>query len=185
MKKIVPALILLVMTGSANAITDISAGLFGGLNFPVAQEDSKSGNGFGLRAKFSPSPMIAGSVFYENRSFGDPELTILGQTMTTDGGKVTAFGVEAMIGSVGGGMGPHFYWALGISNYKWTRDGYEDLSKIGYHLGPGFELVVPANIGLEIRGKFEIVPTDGGGSRKNALVFIGVNYHFGLPAGGM
>jgi len=185
MRRIVLIVILFAMTGSAYALTDISAGLFGGLNYPVVQDDAKSGNGFGLKAKFAPTPMIGGSVFYENRSFGDPEITVLGQTMSTDGGKVTIIGVEAMIGSVGGGMGPHFYWAVGISSYKWTRDNFEDLSKVGYHLGPGFEMVVPANIGLEIRAKFEIVPTDGGGSRKNALVFVGANYHFGLPVGGM
>ena len=185
MKKIIPIILILVMSGSASALSDISVGVFGGLNFPLAQEDTESGNGFGLKAKFSPMPMIAGSVFYESRSFGDPELTILGQTMTTDGGKVASLGAEALIGNVGGGMGPHFYWTLGISSYKWTRDGYDDFSEIGYHLGPGFELVLAMNIGLEIRGKFEVVPTDGGGSRKNAVVFIGANYHIGLPAGGM
>lgn len=185
MRKIVIVLFLICMAGTAQALSDISLGVFGGANFPVVQDDAKSGSGFGLKAKFSPAPMIAGDIFFESRSFGDPELTIAGQTMTTDGGKVTSFGVEALIGNTGGGLGPHFYWALGISSYKWTRDGYEDLSKVGYHLGPGFEFVVPANIGIEFRGKFEIVPTDGGGSRKNALLFVGANYHIGLPTGGM
>lgn len=185
MKKVLPIILLLLMAGPASALTDISVGVFGGMNFPIVQDDAKSGNGFGLKAKFSPAPIIAGSAFFENRTFGDPELTLFNQTMTTDGGKVTALGIEALIGNVGGGMGPHFYWALGLCQYKWKRDGFEDLSKVGYHLGPGFEMIVPANIGLEIRAKFEIVPTDGGGSRKNVLAFIGANYHFGLPAGGM
>ena len=185
MKKLIPIIIILAMTASASALTDISVGAFGGLNVPLVQDDAKSGNGFGVKAKFSPVPMIAGSVFYENRAFGDPELTIFGQTMTSDGGKVSAFGAEALIGNVDGGMGPHFYWTIGLCSYKWTRDGHDDLSKVGFHLGPGLELVLAMNIGLEIRGKFEVVPTDGGGSRKNALVFIGANYHFGLPAGGI
>lgn len=185
MKKIIPIFLILVMTGTSSALTDISVGAFGGLNIPLVQDDAKSGNGFGVKAKFSPVPMIAGAVFYESRDFGDPELTIFGQTMSIDGGKVSAFGAEVLIGNVGGGMGPHFYWTVGFCSYKWTRDGQDDLSKIGYHIGPGFELVLPVNIGLEIRGKFEVIPTDGGGSRKNALVFIGANYHFGLPAGGI
>lgn len=185
MKNLLPILLILAMASPAYAISDVSIGAFGGMNFPIVQDDAAAGSGFGLKAKFSPMPVIAGAVYFESRSFGDPELTLFGQTMTTDGGKVTSFGIEALIGAAGGGMGPHFYWTLGLSSYKWTRDGYEDLSEIGYHLGPGFEFVFPANIGIEIRGKFEIVPTDGGGSRKNALVFLGANYHFGLPAGGM
>ena len=185
MKKLMPIILILVLSGSAGALTDISVGAYGGLNYPLAQDDTKSGSGFGLKAKFSPMPMIAGSVFYESRAFGDPELTILGQTMTSDGGKVSALGAEALIGNVGGGVGPHFYWTVGLCSYKWTRDNQDDFSEIGYHLGPGFELILPVNIGLEIRGKFEIVPTDGGGSRKNAVVFIGANYHIGLPSGGM
>ncbi len=181
MRKFIALIIFTLSAGQALALTDISIGAFGGLNIPVAQEDAKTGNAFGLKAKFSPSPMIGGSIFYENRAFGDPEITVGGLTMSIDGGKVTSFGAELLIGNVGGAAGPHFYWALGISNYQWKRDGFEDHTKVGYHLGPGFELVLPAaNIGIEGRGKFEIVPTGSGGSRKNALVFVGVNYHFGL-----
>ncbi len=185
MKKLLLMLFFLAMTGSAWALTDISIGAFGGLNTPIVQDDAKLGNGFGLKARVSPSPMIGGALFFEMRSFGDPELTIREMTpqevtMSSDGGKVTAFGVEALIGSTGGGPGPHFYWTIGLSSYKWTRDGHDDVSEIGYHLGPGVEIVLPANIGIEGRAKFEIVPTDGGGSRKNLLIFFGANYHFGL-----
>ncbi len=180
MRKLLPILLFLAMTGSAWALTDISVGAFGGLNTPIVQDDAKSGTGFGLKAKISPSPMIAGVLFFESRSFGDPELTIQGTTMSSDGGKVTAFGVEALIGSTGGGPGPHFYWTIGLSSYKWTRDGYDDVTEVGYHLGPGLEIVFPANIGIEGRAKFEVVPIDGGGSRKNILIFVGANYHFGL-----
>ena len=180
MRKLLLMLLLPAMTGSAWALTDISVGAFGGLNTPIVQDDAKSGSGFGLKAKISPSPMLAGAVFFESRSFGDPELTVQGETMSSDGGKVTAFGAEALIGNTGGGPGPHFYWAIGLGSYKWTRDGYDDVSKVGYHLGPGFEIVLPVKIGIEGRAKFEIVPTDGGGSRKNILIFVGANYHFGL-----
>ncbi|MEE8417796.1 MAG: hypothetical protein V3S06_03950 [candidate division Zixibacteria bacterium] len=180
MRKLLLMLFFLTMTGSAWALTDISVGAFGGLNTPIVQDDAKLGNGFGVKAKISPSPMIAGVLFFESRSFGDPELTIQGTTMSSDGGKVTAFGVEALIGSTGGGPGPHFYWAIGLSSYKWTRDGYDDVSEVSYHVGPGLEIVFPANIGIEGRAKFEVVPTDGGGSRKNILIFVGANYHFGL-----
>ena len=124
--------------------------------------------------------MIAASAFYEARSFGDPSIDVGAVSMTTDGGKVSSFGVEALIGKTGGGTGLHFNWAIGISSNKWTRDNWEDLTKTGYHIGPGIEIGLPSNIGPEIKGKFELVPTDGEGSRKNAIVSAGVNYHLGI-----
>lgn len=183
MKKFLPMVFLLAATNAAWALTDLSAGVYGGLNAPIVQEDAKSGSGFGLKAKFSPSSFMAATAFYESRKYGNPEITVFGQNMSIDGGKVTSIGAEVLLGNTGGNPGPHFYWALGISNYKWKRTGMQDLSKVGYHLGPGLELILPAKIGLELRGKFEIVPTDGGGSRKNALVYFGANYHFGLGGG--
>jgi hypothetical protein len=185
MKKTLPLIAVLLLTGSAWALTDISLGVYGGLNAPLAQEDAKSGTGFGLRLKVAPVPMFAGAAFFESRSFGDPEVTVfagtpLEQTTTNDGGKVTVFGAEALLGSPGGGFGPHFYFMAGIANYKWKRDNFEDLSKVGYHIGPGLEVIFPPGIGLEGKAKFEIVPTDGGGSRKNLLLFVGANYHLGI-----
>jgi hypothetical protein len=191
MKRIVPVMAILFLvpgilwTGRANALTDLALGVYGGLNAPVAQQDARSGAGFGFRIKFAPTPLLGASAFFETRSYGDPEETILEgqpgeQTVTSDGGKVTVFGVEGLIGNVGGGPGPHFYWMIGVGNYKWTRDNYGDLSKVGFHLGPGLEIGLPGPIGVEAKAKFEIVPTDGGGSRKNALIYVGANYHFGL-----
>ncbi len=180
MKKLLLFIFTLALTVPVLAQKDISVGFFGGLNYPIVQDDAASGSGYGLKAKFSPIPMIAGSAFYESRSLGDPTIEAFGAEYTTDGGKVTSFGVEALIGNTGGGHGPHFYWAVGISSYKWTRDNWEDVSEVGYHIGPGIEIVLPSNIGLEIKAKFEVVPTGGEGARKNATIAIGANYHIGI-----
>jgi hypothetical protein len=173
-------LLVLILTSTVWAQKDISIGAFGGVNIPIVQEDTKSGSDFGIKAKFSPIPMIAGAAFFEARTFGDASFTLGATEYTTPGGNVTSFGVEALIGSTGGGPGPHLYWAVGISSYKWTRDNWEDVSKVGYHFGPGLEVIIPAKIGFEIRGKFELVPTEGDGSRKNAILLVGANYHIGL-----
>jgi len=173
-------LLVLILTSMAWAQKDISIGPFAGVNIPIVQEDVKSGSDFGLKAKFSPMPMIAGAVFFEARTFGDASVMVGATEYTTTGGNVTSFGAEALIGNTGGGPGPHFYWAIGISSYKWTRDNWEDVSKVGYHLGPGLEVGLPGNFGVEIRGKFELVPTEGDGSRKNAILLVGANYHIGL-----
>jgi len=185
MKKLLPIILVLLLAGNASALTDISLGVYGGLNAPLAQQDTKSGTGFGLRIKAAPAPMIGGAVFFESRSYGDAEVTIFEgqpqeQTVSTDGGKVTAFGAEVLLGNPGGAFGPHFYFMAGIASYKWKRDNFEDLSKVGYHLGPGLEVIFPPGIGVEGKAKFEIVPTDGGGSRKNLLLYVGANYHLGI-----
>jgi hypothetical protein len=173
-------MLVLILSAAAWAQKDVSVGAFGGLNIPIVQEDVGGGSDFGVKAKFSPIPILAGAAFFEARTFGDASFTLGSTEYTTPGGNVTSFGVEALIGNTGGGPGPHFYWMFGISSYKWTRDNWEDVSKVGYHLGPGVEVVFPANIGLEFRGYFEIVPTEGDGSRKNAILLVGANYHIGV-----
>lgn len=170
----------LFMAGNARALTDISAGVYGGLNQPVAQQDAKSGGGFGVKAKVCPIRFVAGALFFESRSYGKPSKTIMDIGMESNGGKVTVFGLEAMLGGTGGGVGPHLYWLLGIESYKWKHDNYPDLSKVGYAFGPGLEIGLPANIGVEARAKFEIVPSGNGGSRKNVLIFVGANYHLSI-----
>ena len=184
MKKTLMILIVLLMTGSAWAFTDISLGVHGGLNAPILQADAKSGTGFGLRAKVAPIPFIAGAIFFESRSYGSPKKTIFADstfhtTIVFDGGKVTVIGIEAMLGSVGGGIGPHFYFMAGLGNYHWKRDNIATLSKVEYHFGPGLEIGFP-KFGIEGKVKFEIVPTDGGGSRKYLIAYVGANYHFGF-----
>jgi hypothetical protein len=185
MNRIIIAAYLLFMAGSARAITDLSLGIYGGLNAPIVQEDTKAGSGFGALVKFAPTPLLGAAAFFETRSYGDPERTILEgtplqQTQKTDGGKVTVLGIEGLIGYTGGGIGPHFYWMVGLGNYKWTRDGYDDLSKVAYHIGPGLEIGLPSGIGIEAKAKIEIIPTGNGGSRKNGLFFVGANYHLGI-----
>jgi hypothetical protein len=179
-KKLIPIVLVLLMAGSAQAILDISAGIYGGINAPVLQEDAKTGTGFGFKAKVAPIPFIAGALFYEARKFGNPKQTLGDITFTGTGGKVNVLGLEALLGSTGGGIGPHFYAMAGISSYKWKRSGQATLSKTGYNLGTGLEIVLPVGIGIEGQAKFEMVPSGGGGSRKNGLVFVGLNYHLGL-----
>jgi hypothetical protein len=180
MKKFIPIVLVLLMAGGAHAISDISAGIYGGINAPVIQQDAKAGTGFGFKAKVSPIPFVAGALFYEARKFGNPEQTIAGVTFKGNGGKINAFGLEALLGSTGGGVGPHFYAMAGVSSYKWKRTGLPTFSKTGYNLGTGLEIVLPVGLGIEGQAKFEIVPDGNGGSRKNGLVFVGLNYHLGL-----
>ena len=180
MRKMILILAVLVLALPAYAQKDVSVGVFGGMNTPIVQDDAKSGSAFGIKAKYSPIPLIGVAAFFEARSFGDPSIEIGDVSMSTDGGKVTFIGIEGLIGSTGGGIGPHFYWFMGLGNYKWTRDNREDFSKMGFHLGPGIEIVLPSNIGLEAKAKIEFISTGNDATRKNAIITVGANYHFAL-----
>ncbi|HBZ01511.1 MAG TPA: hypothetical protein DEO84_09360 [candidate division Zixibacteria bacterium] len=180
MKKFIPVILVLVLAGSAHAIMDISAGIYGGINAPIIQENVKTGTGFGFKAKIAPIPLVAGALFYEARKFGDPKQTVGGITYTGKGGTVNVFGLEALLGSTGGGIGPHFYAMGGISSFKWKRSNQPTFSKTGYNFGAGLEIVLPVGIGVEGQAKFEMVPNGSGASYKSGLVFVGLNYHLGL-----
>jgi len=184
MKKIL-ILIILACSGEAAAISDLSFGLYGGINYPIVQEDAKIGPAFGVKLKFSPAPIVGAAAFIETRTYGDPETKIfegqaLERTVRTDGGKLTVFGLEGLLGASAGGIGPRSYAILGIARYKWTRDNYDDFIETAYQLGLGLEIGLPSGLGIEGRAKFEFVPLDNRRSRKNFLGFIGLNYHFGL-----
>jgi hypothetical protein len=180
MRKMILFLCILAIAMPVYAQKDVSIGAFGGLNAPIVQDDAGSGSAFGARIKYSPLPLVGVAAFFEARSFDDPSVEIGNISVTTDGGKVTSIGIEGLIGSTGGGIGPHFYWVVGLGSYKWTRDNREDFSKVGFHLGPGIEIILQSNIGLEARAKIEIIPTGNEATRKNAIITVGANYHFAL-----
>jgi hypothetical protein len=177
--KVVILLIVLTMASTAMAIGDISIGPFYGMTIPIANDDIKSGGLFGIQAKFSPAPFFAAGLHFQSRKFGDPSEEFLHGTDTKDGGKLSSFGMDAYIGKTSG-IGPNFYFMASFGSYKWKRDNQEDISKMAYAFGPGMEIVLPMNLGIEGRGMLEIVPTGDKGSWKSFMWFIGLNYHFGL-----
>ena len=81
MKKVL--LFILILSAPVWAQKDISVGAFGGLNAPIVQDDAGSGSAFGVKAKFSPMPMIAGAAFFEARSIGDPSFTFGGTAVVS------------------------------------------------------------------------------------------------------
>jgi hypothetical protein len=106
--------------------------------------------------------------------------TPLERTIVMDGGSADVAGAQVMIGDFGRETGPRFYWMFGIGNYHWARDNFPELDGVFYHAGLGLEMAIPGNFGIDASVKLEVVPTDGGGSRKNFLALVGANYHFDL-----
>ncbi|MGB5105231.1 MAG: outer membrane beta-barrel protein [Candidatus Zixiibacteriota bacterium] len=168
-----------------------SVGGFGGLNIPIAQEDTESGTAFGAKARI---PLL-GSIGIEPNIMwaenGDAQFDIEGgwnTSMEHEGGKYTSFGVDLVFGSIQGYKGFGAYGILGYSSSKFEKKGIPDLTEGTYWLGLGFEYGFTDQISLDVRGKAFIFPykdetnpnNDDKGSRKNGLITVGLNYYFGF-----
>lgn len=167
-----------------------SAGAFAGLNFPIAQEDTKSGTVMGLKARIPLTGFLAVEPNYTYLKNGDAEVKVEtweNTTMKREGGKFSSLGVDLAIGGVSGYRGFNAYGILGISSATFAKKGLPDLTKGSYWFGVGFEYGVTDFLTIDVRGKALIFPykddsyKDGdAGSRKNGIVTIGLNYFFGV-----
>ena len=168
------ALSVLLAAGTANA-TGVGAGVYGGLSFPVLQEDVGSGSIYGLRAPISVSSIITIEPFYASSSLGDVEETFGGIDYTREGFDQTSYGANVLFGNIGG-PGFHFYPYAGLGKFKLERAG-TDIDEIGYNFGLGFGIGVAPKISLQVRGELEMVKIEDT-SRKFGNVTGGVSYSF-------
>jgi len=184
MKVFVSALAILVLSAAAaNAVLDVSVGPYYGMEIPVINDAAKSGGLFGVQAKVSLLSMLAVGAYYSSSSLGDVDNTFFEGDPdqfadTLPGGDVKSYGVDAYLGMFSGAPGFKLYLMGGVGRWSWQRDFTEDRSEILWRVGPGAEIVLPMGLGIEGRGMFQVAPTDGGGSVKSAVWFVGVNYHF-------
>lgn len=190
--KLLVALMCVVMLSTTGYAFRFSVGGFGGLNLPLAQEDTKSGTAFGAKARI---PLLGSIAIEPNILFaknGDAEYAVEGgwdTTMKHEGGKYTSFGVDLVFGSIMGYKGLGVYGIVGLSSSKFEKKGIPELTKGTYSFGLGFEYGITDQISLDIRGKAFIFPyqddkntlnEDLKSSRKNGLITIGLNYYFGF-----
>ena len=180
------AMTLMLLNVSAMAFR-FSAGAYGGLNYPVAQQDAKSGSVFGLKLRVPLTSFLAFEPNYTHLKNGDGEVNVedgWNTTMTHEGGKYSTFGVDLALGGVSGFKGFHSYGLFGISSAKFAKQGIPDLTKSAYWVGLGLEFAFTDMISLELRGKTLIFPykdevkDNGTGSRKNGIITAGLNVYF-------
>lgn len=166
------ALLLLLAAGAAHA-TGVGVGVYGGLSYPIVQDDVKSGTLYGLRAPVSLVPMITVEPFYASSSLGDAEEVLGGISYARDGFDQTAYGVSVMLGNPAG-MGFRMYPFAGIGKYKLERIG-TDIDEMGYNFGLGIGIGATPKLSLQIRGELEMVKT-GDTSRKFGNATVGLTY---------
>ena len=178
------ALCLVFLTGSAVFSQGVSfgAGAFGGMDFPLLQDDNTSGAIYGVRGIVKLQMPITLEPFIYFGSYGAAEFEDF--TNDLDGAEITAYGIDAtFFKSSGKGVGPYFL--VGAGFYDIADDGvqaaYESQgTRLGYSLGAGLTIGATPYLQIDLRGKANIITQDGGGSRKSAGATAGISYFFGV-----
>jgi hypothetical protein len=155
----------------------IGIGAYGGLNLPIAQQDAESGSLLGAKLRIAVHPLIAlepSLTFFQQ---GDTEVDIAGQSMTLDGGKSTALGLNLVVGSAGPPDGLGFYGILGVASHATKQEGTEDQSRLAMNFGPGLEVGIAPGLALGLEARLHMISLDGGGARKNLGLSGGVIYY--------
>mgnify|MGYP001362383390 CR=1 FL=1 len=175
MRKMLILLFLLASGISSVSAAHFGVGAYGGMNIPIVQEDQSTGTTFGLKAKVSLIPGIALEPNINFAKFGEATF----EFGTRPGTKVNSYGLDACLGSGLGTIGFKMYGLLGFGYFTLKRDYDEEVKKMGWSTGLGFEIGFTETLGVDIRGKLNVIATEGGGSKKAAAVTGGLNYYFG------
>lgn len=172
--RVAVVLMTLLLIGAALAAQApaIGVGAFGGSSIPVAQDDQSSGTEFGFRARVK----LAFVTFEPNFTFSkwgqaDPVEGI----SLPDGSKVTAFGIDALLGGAPGVAGFKPYFVIGAASYKVKNDDTKfEETDLGFSGGLGVMLGLSPKFDIDARGKAVIIPMEDGGSKKAFSVTAGV-----------
>lgn len=184
-KKTVITMVILALPSMAGAQNPIKLGigLSGGLNIPVVQQDQARGTAFGIRGIIGLMSLITIEPNLNFAKYGDPSLDLPGVTNDLEGSKVTSYGVDALLGASMSAPGLSPFVIVGMGFYKTERDQTaafdDDGTDFGWSAGLGFALGLSPAISLDVRGRFNMIPVDGGSSKKSVFVTGGLNYFFG------
>jgi hypothetical protein len=174
------AVCLLLLAATSAQAQKLGAGIFVGMNIPVVQDDAGSGTVFGFRGQFQAIPLIRVEPHLSFIKNGDYDAPGIGGPFSLDGGKLTSFGLNGILGTPMGGPGLGIGLVAGIGSYKYKVEGYEDDTRVGYSGGLDLSLgLTGAPVKLNGRGELLVLPLEDGGSRKHALLTVGAIYSFG------
>jgi len=176
---IAAAAVLILGTATGARATGWGVGAFGGVTIPIAQEDAARGILYGAQLRLSLGGLLGIEPNFTYFKNGDWEIDDApGETF--EGSKLTALGVNLILGGAGPVTGFRFFPFAGAKYYNEKND-FRDFSdsRLGWSAGLGLEIGA-GSLGIEARAAGEVLPMDGGGSRKWVHLRGGVNYYFGI-----
>jgi opacity protein-like surface antigen len=174
-------LMLLLAAAASAGETRFGIGVLGGINMPLVQDNQGTGTAFGAKAIIGGLPIFTLEPYFMSASNGDPDLDDV--TNDLEGSKITAYGIDAKLGALIGapGIAPYFFGGIGF--YKTSNDQLgaqiDDGTDFGFGGGLGLNISLVPYVAIDVRGKVNVVPTDGGGSDKSLWLTAGLNYYFG------
>lgn len=166
-------LLLLSATAMAGAT---GVGVFGGTLYPIAQQDQSAGYTYGLRARLNLTGPLVLEPNLTLGSFGNTEFAGVGERK---GSSLKHYGVDLILGNRPGSVGPKPFLFIGGGIYNSKRDGDLTTNKSGWSFGGGLAYGIKEIIEVDLRGRINIVASEGSASKKSGTVMLGVTYYFG------
>jgi hypothetical protein len=167
----VVALALAAHMAHAGTIS-VSGGAFGGMSFPVLQEDQDQGSIYGVRAPIKFTSLFTAEPYYASTALGDKTVEVApGFSATRSGSDVTTFGANAMFTF---GASTLFFPYAGIGSTHYKREG-QDETLVSFNAGLGLGITLIPKLMLDARAELQAA-RNGETSRKIANVMLGVSY---------
>src|SRR6266508_1942442 len=134
MKKIV-LFVLLAMVLGAPAAGAIGSGIepYGGISWPVLQDDRGQGSIWGVRVPVNLVPLLTIEPYYSSASYEDKTIQTIAGPQTRDGGKVTAWGANLLLSTGMPTLKVYPFVGLGSTTDKRAVTG--EVTKTGYNFG--------------------------------------------------
>ena len=165
------ALALIAPRARAAGVT-VGAGVYGGMSFPVLQEDQGQGSIFGVRVPVRLLSLLAVEPFFSTSALGDKTLDVApGFSVSRDGADITTYGVNAVFPF---GTTAMLYPYVGIGSATFDRAGEKD-TFTSYDVGLGLGFTVMPKFKVDLRGELQAASA-GETSRKVFNAMLGASY---------
>jgi hypothetical protein len=171
--------LLLLCLPSIVSAAKYSIGAFGGINIPIAQDDTKPGALFGVKGRIPLLPFLAVEPNFVTADFKGKDLTVQDTlSYARKGGSFTSFGADLVVGTFSGMSKLKFYGLAGINTNTYKREGMENKTGLGFTIGTGLEFFPTDILSVEIRSRYHPIKI-GDGGRAHVEISGGLNYYFG------
>jgi len=165
-----------ILTAAAATAAPIGLGVSGGALLPAGQEDQGTGSLFAIKVRAHLAGRFAAEPNIHFGSFGDADIAGVGNRK---GSSLTHYGVDITWGAPIAAVGFKPYLLLGGAVYNTKRDGDVTSNASGWSFGGGVAVGVRSNLDVDLRGRFNIVSSEGSASKKSVGLTIGVFYYVG------